>query len=159
MIFITLGTQKFNFNRLLKKIDYFINKGEIREKVIAQIGYSTYHPKYYKYCTFINDDTFEQYIENSRIIITHAGVGTILKAKKRGKKVIVIPRLKKYKEHVDDHQLEITKNFSKKKLIIPCYDLNELTNIIKNIDEYTLNDYTSNNERFILLMENELKEN
>ena len=52
MIFVALGTQKFNFNRLLKKIDLLISRGEISEQVIAQIGYSTYKPKNYKFYTF-----------------------------------------------------------------------------------------------------------
>ncbi|MBB1071734.1 beta(1,3)galactosyltransferase EpsH [Limosilactobacillus reuteri] len=158
MIFVALGTQKFNFNRLLKKIDLLISRGEISEQVIAQIGYSTYKPKNYKFYTFIDSQSLKEYIEKSKVIITHAGVGTILKAKKQNKKVIVVPRLKKYKEHVDDHQLEIMLSFSKKKLIIPCYDLDKLPIIIKNIDKYSLANYISNKDHFISLMENELRE-
>ncbi|OCX46835.1 beta(1,3)galactosyltransferase EpsH [Limosilactobacillus reuteri] len=158
MIFVALGTQKFNFNRLLKKIDLLISRGEISEQVIAQIGYSTYKTKNYKFYTFIDSQSFKEYIEKSKVIITHAGVGTILKAKKQNKKVIVVPRLKKYKEHVDDHQLEIMLSFSKKKLIIPCYDLDKLPIIIKNIDKYSLANYISNKDHFISLMENELRE-
>lgn len=107
MIFLTLGTQKFQFNRLLKEIDLLIQDGTITDKVVAQVGFSTYKPRNYVYFKFLDRATYHKYIEQSNIVITHAGVGSILEAKKNEKPVIVVPRLKKYKEHVDNHQCEI----------------------------------------------------
>ena len=52
MIFVTTGSQKFQFNRLLQKIDLLIEEGMIREEVFAQIGVSDYQPKHYEYCRF-----------------------------------------------------------------------------------------------------------
>ena len=58
MIFVTLGSQKFQFNRILKEIDYLIEKNVIQEKVFAQIGASTYSPKLYEYKNFLNQNEF-----------------------------------------------------------------------------------------------------
>ena len=58
MIFVTTGSQKFQFNRLLQKIDLLIEEGMIREKVFAQIGVSDYQPKHYEYCRFLDREGF-----------------------------------------------------------------------------------------------------
>ena len=59
MIFVTLGTQKFQLNRLLKQLDRYIEQGKITDKVIAQIGYSDYLPKRYEYVEFLNKSEFD----------------------------------------------------------------------------------------------------
>ena len=58
------------------------------------------------------------FIGKADYIITHGGVGTITDALKLGKKIIAVPRLSKYKEHVNDHQLQIIENFSEKGFIV-----------------------------------------
>lgn len=63
MIFISLGTQKFQLNRLLKKIDVLISEGRINDSVFAQIGYSDYLPINYGYKRFINNNSFNDYIK------------------------------------------------------------------------------------------------
>ena len=114
LIFVTLGTQKFQFDRLLKYIDEQIENGKIKEKVFAQIGNSSYQPKNYEYKEFLDKEEFNKKIKASKLIITHSGVGTIIASINENKPVIVVPRLKKFGEHVDDHQLQIAESFSKK---------------------------------------------
>ena len=111
MIFITLGSQKFQFNRLLKAIDELVEQGKIKEEVFAQIGYSDYQPINYKYKQFLDRDEFAAMEGKADIVITHGGTGAIIGAVKKGKKVIAVPRLAKYGEHVDDHQLQLLKEF------------------------------------------------
>ena len=89
MIFITLGSQKFQFNRLLKKIDELIEAKIITEDVFAQIGYSDYTPHNYAYKKFLDREEFSDIQAKSDIIITHAGTGAIMGALKKGKKVII----------------------------------------------------------------------
>lgn len=86
VIFITVGTQKFQFNRLLKEIDRLIEEEKITEEVFAQIGYSGYKPKNYNYKDFIDRDEFEDIIKKCKIIITHGGTGSIIGAVKQRKK-------------------------------------------------------------------------
>ena len=105
MIFITLGTQKQSFKRLLDEIESC--KILDNEEIIAQVGYTKFVSEKIKTIEFLETDEFNKYIENSEFVITHGGVGSIFSAILKNKKVIAMPRLKKYNEHIDDHQIEI----------------------------------------------------
>lgn len=146
MIFITLGSQKFQFNRILKKIDELIEKGIIKEEVFAQIGYSNYQPINYKYEDFLDREKFSKLMKSSTLVITHGGTGAIITAVKAGKKVVAVPRLSQYGEHVDDHQLQLLKQFDGMGIILPCYDIEELDKKIIEIERIKLNPYISNTQ-------------
>lgn len=149
MIFITVGSQKFQFNRLLKEIDRLIEENSITEEVFAQTGYSDYKPKNYKYKNFLDRDEFKKIIENSDIVITHGGTGIIIEAVKQEKNVIAVPRLKKYGEHVDDHQLQIASQFKEMGFIDYINKIEELEKLIKNIDRTKIKLYDSNTNSII----------
>ena len=87
MIFVTLGSQKFQFNRLLKEIDRLIEENEVNEEVFAQIGYSDYQPKNYHYKNFLDREEFNEIMSRCDKVITHGGTGAIVGAIKKGKKV------------------------------------------------------------------------
>lgn len=146
---MTLGSQKFQFNRLLKEVDRIIDSGVIKEKIFAQIGYSDYKPKNYWFKEFLNRDEFEDIMNKSDKVITHGGTGAIITAVKSGKKVIAVPRLKKFGEHVDDHQLEIVSQFKNLGFIDYVSTINELEIIIKKIDETKFKEYFSNTHSII----------
>ncbi len=149
MIFITLGSQKFQFDRLLIEMDRLIEKGIIYDKVYAQIGYCNYIPKNFEYTKFLNRDEFSLNIEKSDIVITHAGTGVIVNAVKKGKKVIAVPRLAKYGEHVDDHQIQIIKQFKELNLICGLDDCSQLEKALLEIHEKKFNSYISNTQKYI----------
>lgn len=149
MIFVTLGSQKFQFNRLLIEIDRLIEEGKIVDDVFAQIGYSDYKPMNYKYKDFLDRDEFSDIMSKCDKVITHGGTGAIIGAIKLGKKVISVPRLSIYGEHVDDHQIQIIEEFAKQKLIIHAIDINNLSHELSKIEECTLNEYISNTKKII----------
>lgn len=149
MIFVTVGSQKFQFNRLLKELDMLVEKNGIKEDIFAQTGYSDYKPKNYKYKNFLDRDEFKEIMEKSNKVITHGGTGAIIGAVKQGKKVIAIPRLKEYGEHVDNHQLQIIDEFKKMKFISAVNEIDELGEVIKNIDSYVSKGYVSNTDTII----------
>ncbi len=149
MIFVTVGSQKFQFNRLLKKIDELIESGDIKEEVFAQIGVSDYIPKNYTYKDFVTQDEFKEYMDKADLIITHAGTGAIVTALKKNKKVIAIPRLSEYGEHVDDHQIQLIDEFKEMNFIEPVYQIDELKLAIKNVREKTYNKYKSNTQKIL----------
>jgi UDP-N-acetylglucosamine transferase subunit ALG13 len=126
LIFVTVGTQKFQFDRLFRELDKLIEKGIIDEEVIAQSGYTTYSPKYYTHFKLINEEEMNHYLEKASLIITHSGTSSIIGALKKGKKVVVVPRMSQYGEHVDDHQLEIARVFEAKNVVEVAYDINDL---------------------------------
>ena len=88
MILILLGTQDKPFTRLLETVDKAIKKGDIKEEVIAQIGFTKYSSENIKTFDLIPKDEYEKIISEADLIITHAGVGSILTGLKKNKKVI-----------------------------------------------------------------------
>ena len=122
MIFVTLGTQKFQFNRLLRMMDDLIENKKIHERVFAQISNSDYLPQYYEYCNFLSNNDYEEYIKNCDILVSHSGVGTIMTGLRYRRKIIVVPRLSKYGEHIDDHQTQIAQSFSKLNYVLMYSD-------------------------------------
>lgn len=157
MLFITLGSQKFQFDRLLKTVDELVKSGMIKEPVFAQTGYSNYRPQYYEYKPFLNREEFVKLEEKSDIVITHGGTGAIIGAVKKGKKVIAVPRLAKFGEHVDDHQLQLLKKFEKMNIIIACYDLDKLGEVYAEINSAELTPYKSNQMSIINSIEKYLQ--
>jgi UDP-N-acetylglucosamine transferase subunit ALG13 len=149
MIFVTLGSQKFQFDRLLKKIDELLGKGVITDEVFAQIGASTYIPQNYKYTRFMDREEFAGCIENSSLVVTHGGTGVIIGAVKKGKKVIAVPRLAKYGEHVDDHQLQLLHQFDDLGIICSCYDVEKLDECIEEVQNKVYKPYVSNTRSII----------
>lgn len=116
MIFVTLGTQKQSFIRLLQEIENckILNN----EEIVAQVGNTKFVSDKIKTFDFLDQEEFNRYIENSEFVITHGGVGSIFSAILKGKKVIAMPRLKKYIEHVDNHQIEICEKLASMDYIV-----------------------------------------
>ena len=154
MIFVTLGSQKFQFNRLLRTVDEFVGQGKITDEVFAQRGYSDYVPQNYGYKEFMSHEEFEKIMEKADLVISHGGTGAIIGAVKKGKKVIAVPRLAKYGEHVDDHQVQLLTQFEEMNIIEACYDLDSLDELIKKTKKKTYQSYVSNTENIIYSIEN-----
>ncbi|NMA73515.1 MAG: hypothetical protein GX963_05010, partial [Bacteroidales bacterium] len=94
-------------DRLIRKLDELIEQGSITETVFAQIGQSSYIPKFYDYERFMDVQKFEEYQKKADLIISHGGTGALIGALKLGKQVIAVPRLSKFGEHSDDHQTQV----------------------------------------------------
>ncbi len=139
MIFVTLGTQKFQMNRLVKAADKLA--GEIDEEVFVQTGNSTYKPKKCKYKAFMDPEEYKEKIEKCSCLITHAGVGTIITGVNASKPVIVVPRMAKMKEHVDDHQKEIAEAFSIKGCVLCCESTDRLKEYVEKARSFKFQPY------------------
>lgn len=149
MIFVTVGSQKFQFNRLLQAVDKLVGEKVIAEKVFAQIGYSDYRPKNYEYKEFLDRKEFAQMQSLADIVITHGGTGAIIGAVKKGKKVIAVPRMAKYGEHVDDHQFQLIEQFKEMQLIEVCYQMDDLGKVLSTIKEKKYLTYHSNTDKYL----------
>lgn len=158
MIFVTLGSQKFQFDRLLQKLDELIEKGVITEPITAQIGASNYLPKHFEYVRFMDREQFAKTMDACEIVVTHGGTGVIITAVKKGKKVIAVPRLAMYGEHVDDHQLQLLQQFDELQIICACYDLDMFEEFYKGIREREFRPYVSNTHVIIESIEEYLNE-
>ena len=156
MIFIITGTQKFQFNRLLKEIDILKRNNKISHEIFAQIGYSTYKPNTYNFVRFLEGKAFKERLFKADLIITHGGSAAITTSLKNNKKVIAFPRLKEFGEHVDDHQLEVVSKLKQKGLIEMVLKLKDLEDSINNIEKVTFKRFKSNTELFIKSIENDI---
>ena len=158
MIFITLGSQKFQFNRILKEVDKLIEDGVITDTVFAQIGNSDYEPENYSFKRFLNREEFAQKQSECDIVITHGGTGAIIGALKKGKKVIAVPRLAKFGEHVDNHQLQLLHQFDEMHLIEPCYEIEMLEEAYHKLAVTEYREYVSNTDAVINAIDKIIKD-
>lgn len=161
MIFVTVGSQKFQFNRLLQYLDDLVEKQVVSDKIFAQTGFCDYHTLHYTGKSFLDEEEFNQKLLESDLVITHGGTGTIMKAVKAGKKVIAVPRLCKFAEHVDDHQEQIVKQFMEEKIIMGVAHLEDMEEAIKMSSTFSVKPYVTNThaiiesiEHYILELEN-----
>ena len=159
MILVLLGTQKNEFNRLLQAIEKNIKEGNIKEKVIVQAGCTKFSTDLMEVFDLIPKEDIEELKKKARIIITHGGVGSILSCVKLGKKVIAVPRLAKYNEHVNEHQRQLVEKFNKEGYIIGVENLEKLSEALNKIENFTPRKYVSNTNNFIKLIENYINNN
>lgn len=157
MIFITLGSQRFQFNRLLMAIDDLIEQGVITDDVFAQTGYSDYVPQHYAYEAFMDHERFRQLEGDADIVITHGGTGAIVSALKQGKKVIAVPRLARYGEHVDNHQIQLLRVFARMQYIVACYNIEQLGDACRLIHKIPLKSYESSRNGLLISIDNYLE--
>lgn len=152
MIFVTVGTQDKQFDRLLEAVD----KLQIDEKIIVQPGVSNYkfNKKNVEIYDYMPEEQFVKFIKEARVVITHAGVATIITGLKLRKKMIVAARLEKYKEHVNDHQLQILDTFCKEGYILRLDDFNDLGKLIET--DFEPKEFKSNRENFIKSLDLEI---
>ena len=135
MIFVSVGTQKFQMDRLMKQVEKLAAEMP-EEKFVVQYGNSTYIPKNCECYQFMDRDQFSQYMNESEVLVLHGGVGTIMQGLHMNKPIIVVPRLKKYGEHVDDHQLEAAWALKSNHCLLICINSRYLGYLIRHAKGY-----------------------
>ncbi|HDY76085.1 MAG TPA: hypothetical protein ENH49_06130 [Candidatus Marinimicrobia bacterium] len=135
MIFLTVGTQ-FPFDRLVRAVDKAISQNGFDERVFAQIGCSSYRPHNFDAISSLEKNIFDKHICDASCIISHAGIGTIMIALENNKPLLVMPRLKKYGEVVNDHQLAIARKFEQLGHILVVYDDEDLAEKIEQLKSF-----------------------
>ncbi len=111
MIFLTVGTQ-FPFDRLVKAVDDCIGCGVITEPVFAQTGRGNYKPAHMDFAETLARDQYAERFRQASAVIAHAGIGTIVMALDAHKPLLVMPRLKRFGEIVNDHQVATAQRFA-----------------------------------------------
>ncbi len=132
-IFVMVGST-YPFDRLIKQIDSL--KGF---EIFAQIGESNFVPKKIKYSKSLSYSQINKKIIWADVVISHAGVGSIIDLISLKKKFILFPRLKKYNEAVDNHQIEICNAFEKKYEIKWTQNEKELLKLLKDLKPVKIN--------------------
>ena len=150
MIFVTVGTHEQPFNRLIKKMDDFVREEKITEEVYMQIGYSSYIPKHTQYSKVIGYKEMNKLMLKSDIIITHGGPSTYMQVIQMGKVPVVVPRQLKFEEHVNDHQLLVTKKVLEKGYpLIMCQDVENILIDMEKVKKMKSHSKITNNDEFL----------
>ena len=137
----------------MKELDRLVENKTIKEKVIVQLGTTKYQTKNFETFDLIQYDKLEKLTEEASLIITHGGVGSILTGLKKGKKVIAIPRLSAYKEHTNDHQIQIVDEFYNTGYILKCDNPSDLENVLKKVKDFKPNKYVSNTSKVVKMID------
>ena len=135
MIFLTVGTQ-FPFERLVRALDNIFGQGFINEEIFAQIGESSYKPHNFESAISLDKKVFDEHLKKASGIISHAGMGTIAMALDNEKPLLVMPRLKKYGEVVNDHQAAIARKFEELGHILAVYDVKDLPDGVRKLKDF-----------------------
>jgi UDP-N-acetylglucosamine transferase subunit ALG13 len=132
MIFVTVGEQ-LPFDRLIKAIDEWTKSST--KKVFAQIGKSKFKPRYIDSLKFLTPQEFTDKLQKCEVIISHAGMGTIISAIDIGKPIVIVPRKASLGEHRNDHQFFTAKKFSSLSNVTVAFDENELIEKLKDLNK------------------------
>ena len=159
MILVTLGTQDKTFPRLLEAIQKQIDNGNIKDKVVVQAGSTKFESNDMEIFDLIDREQYAKLISECELLITHGGVGSIITGLKNSKKIIAAPRLEKYGEHTNDHQMQIIDKFSDAGYILPLYDFDKLDVVLKQTKKFKPKKYQSNTNKMIELIENYIDNN
>lgn len=146
MILILMGVQKFPFDRLLKAVDELIACKAITEEVFAQTGSCRYIPKHFSGKAYMTKEELHAYMERADLVITHGGTASIMEAVKMRKRVVAVPRQKRYHEHVDDHQKEVIRELAQAQIIEAAMEPEELRAALENARTKKFQPYKSGRE-------------
>lgn len=148
-IFVPLGTQKFPFNRLIEALNGLVEKGLYKpEEIVMQSSIYDVDPIFPHY-ELIPSEQFELLIDKANLVITHSGVNSIISCMKRKMPLIIVPRMKKYGEHVDDHQMEIAHLMKEKFGVIVVEDLAKLPEAIELAKHHEYKTWVSHNNELV----------
>lgn len=159
LIFVCLGSREYQFDRLLIELDQIVEEELISEDIFAQIGKSIYKPKNFQYTDFLSSADFEKYQEKASLIISHGGTGALINALKKGKSVIAVPRLAKFGEHIDDHQVEVASILEREGYLKCVIDIKDLHNVIKEMKKNPINKKYDKNSQVISIIRDFIKRN
>ena len=144
MILVLLGTQNNSFHRLLEEIEKNIKDGTIKEEVIVQAGYTKFQSYKMRIVDLISKEQLEQFQDEANLIITHGGVGS---------KVIAVPRMHEYGEHVNNKKKEIVKDFNDKGYLIGIDKVEDLKQALIKVRDFEPKKYQPNNEKMLKIIE------
>jgi len=111
VIFVTLGTQAYPFDRLLGGLD------GLDEELVVQGGVSSHRPAGAGWFDYLEYPQLVEYVRRARAVVSHAGVGSVMTAVAEGKRPLVVPRLHRFGEAVDDHQVPFARRLAEAGLV------------------------------------------
>lgn len=144
-VFVSVGTHAQQFDRLVKKADE-IAKEKKGMQFFAQIGNCRFEPKNFPFKRFLNEQQFEAEIKKADLVVSHAGAGTIIHSMLNKKKLIIVPRLQRFAEHTNDHQLDLAEALAAEGKAIAVEEIGGLEKAIREAANFFPNGGSSRKE-------------
>lgn len=138
LILVLCGTQKQDFTRMIKLVEEVSDL----EEVVVQAGHNQYQSDKMEVFSFVSNDKIQKLYEEADLIVTHAGAGSMLQAIQNHKKIIAVPRLKEYGEHVNNHQIELAEKFESLGYLIAYRDGEEFIQVYEKAKQFKPKPYT-----------------
>lgn len=126
MIYATLGTMHLDFARLIRAMDAVAS--ETGERVVMQTGLANTVPRYCENFAFRPREELDALIRDARVVVSHAGIGSVIDVLNAHRPLIVVPRLKRFGEHNNDHQLDLARAVERRgwgRMVLDIEDLSE----------------------------------
>ncbi len=123
-LFCTVGTHPQPFDRLLTAVDELCAKK--KWTCFAQAGHCSFVPKNIEWKKMLDEREYDEKFQNSDIVVSHGGAGTIIHALSFQKRLVVVPRLQRFGEHTNDHQLELGRALEREGKCVCVEDVKEL---------------------------------
>jgi UDP-N-acetylglucosamine transferase subunit ALG13 len=120
MIFLTVGHQ-MPFDRMIRIVDGWAAKSPA-VPIFAQIGESDYRPRHLEFTQILTRREFDAQLDRSSSVISHAGTGTIIQVLAKGKPLLVFPRLSRFAETRNDHQVGTARHFAASGQLMAAFD-------------------------------------
>ncbi len=131
MILVTVGTHSMPFDRLLTAVDRAHATGVLGgHELVIQSGSCRYvctNARQFAYCSA---EELDELLMQADIVISHGGIGTLLPALRLKKHVIAIPRLQRYGEHYNDHQVEVCRALTRQGVLLSSEDETDLGHLL-----------------------------
>ncbi len=148
---ITVGNAKQQFNRLL---EYCVQSAHLLPKpVVVQNGNTLFNYPEFECYNFLNNDLFIKKIKSSKILIAHAGAGSIIDSICHGIKPIIMPRLKENNEHINNHQLELALKLNQIGYVYLATNLNELIDALIDAQNEKIHCLPKNNSKILNIID------
>lgn len=140
MIFVTVGTQ-LPFDRLVRAVDEIAPSMD--EEIIVQTNNGTYRPRNTSCRDYLCAEEFDEIFRRARLIVSHAGMGTIISALMYKKPIVIMPRFAFLGEHRNEHQFVTAMKMNELKYVHVAYDNKQLRDMILNKDIRSLRDLSN----------------
>jgi len=137
LILVLCGTQKQDFSRMIRAVEEIAQD----EKIIVQAGHSDYDSDQMEIFDFISSDELARLYAQADYVVTHGGAGSMFQAVKAEKKTLVFPRLQKYGEHVDDHQLQLAHKLESLGYLMVFNDGDMMTDVFDKLKNFKMKTY------------------
>jgi UDP-N-acetylglucosamine transferase subunit ALG13 len=136
VIFLTVGSM-FPFDRLIRAVDQMVADGRITDPVVAQIGDGKYEPRHMPFDRFLGKPEYDRRVGEATLLVAHAGAGTIAMALAQRKPLLVLPRLKRFGEHVNDHQVATARKFEQLGHVLVAYEEGDIASKIGALKRFS----------------------